>query len=165
MNHDRLLLWKPCPEELAAAPLTHFGHAAARRAGRDLADYDALHAWSIQEPAAFWDHCLGLLRRHWSKGREGSYRPRSHAKSAFLPHAKLSFSENLLRRADETPAIIFRGEDGSARRLSWLNLHSLVSRLQQALTLAVVSFVPEIEWPAFCRTCLKRWLRCLQRPR
>ena len=48
-------LWRPSAANLAAAPLTRFAGAAAGRAGRPLADYGALHAWSIDDRAAFWD--------------------------------------------------------------------------------------------------------------
>src|SRR5690606_32168369 len=46
---------------------------------------------------------------------------------------RLNFAENLLRRDDDGDAIVFRGEEGPSRRLSWRALNALVSRLQQAL--------------------------------
>ena len=56
----------------------------------------------------------------------------------FFPDARLNFAENLLRRRDDGDAIVFRGEDGATRRLSWRALDDLVSRLQQALEAAGV---------------------------
>jgi len=49
----------------------------------------------------------------------------------FFPQARLNFAENLLRHEGEGEAIVFRGEDKVERRLSWDDLHALVSRLQQ----------------------------------
>ena len=56
----------------------------------------------------------------------------------FLPDATLNFAENLLRRADDGEAIVFRGEDKVTSRLTWAELNALVSRLQQALRAAGV---------------------------
>jgi len=50
----------------------------------------------------------------------------------FLPDARLSFAENILRRSDDGEAIVFRGEDKAAARFTWRDLSALVSRLQQA---------------------------------
>ncbi|TGV76888.1 acetoacetate--CoA ligase, partial [Mesorhizobium sp. M2D.F.Ca.ET.145.01.1.1] len=41
------------------------------------------------------------------------------------------FAENLLKKTGAGEAIVFRGEDKVERRLSWNELHGLVSRLQQ----------------------------------
>jgi acetoacetyl-CoA synthetase len=49
----------------------------------------------------------------------------------FFPEAKLNFAENLLRYKGDGEAIIFRGEDKIERRLTWDDLHALVSKLQQ----------------------------------
>lgn len=47
--------------------------------------------------------------------------------------ARLNFAENLLRRADDGTAIIFRGEDKAAGELTRAQLQMLVSRLQRAM--------------------------------
>ena len=51
--------------------------------------------------------------------------------AAFFPDARLNFAENLLASQGPRDAIVFRGEDKVERRLSWDELHALVSRLQQ----------------------------------
>jgi acetoacetyl-CoA synthetase len=56
----------------------------------------------------------------------------------FFPDARLNFAENLLRRADDSAAIIFRGEDKASGELTWAQLQTVVSRLQQAMTTAGV---------------------------
>ena len=52
---DKSPLWTPDPRTLPGLPITAFAEEAAKRAGRPLADYDALHAWSVADPGAFWD--------------------------------------------------------------------------------------------------------------
>jgi acetoacetyl-CoA synthetase len=49
----------------------------------------------------------------------------------FFPDARLNFAENLLKKSGGGDAIVFRGEDKVARRLSWDELRDLVSRMQQ----------------------------------
>jgi acetoacetyl-CoA synthetase len=56
----------------------------------------------------------------------------------YLPDATLNFAENLLRRADDAEAIVFRGEDKAKSRMTFAELNALVSRLQQALRAAGV---------------------------
>ena len=47
--------------------------------------------------------------------------------------ARLNFAENLLRRDDASPALIFAGEDGRRRELSWAGLQTEVRNLAAAL--------------------------------
>ncbi len=47
--------------------------------------------------------------------------------------ARLNFAENLLRRDDASPALIFVGENGSRRELSWAVLQAEVRGLAAAL--------------------------------
>ncbi|CUW43589.1 acetate-CoA ligase [Brucella vulpis] len=49
----------------------------------------------------------------------------------FFPEARLNFAENLLRHKGDGEAIVFRGENKVERRLTWSDLHALVSKLQQ----------------------------------
>ncbi|MDP4823420.1 MAG: acetoacetate--CoA ligase, partial [Aestuariivirgaceae bacterium] len=51
----------------------------------------------------------------------------------FFPDSRLNYAENLLRRADDAPAIIFRGEDRVKRNLSWASLTDSVGRMSRAL--------------------------------
>jgi acetoacetyl-CoA synthetase len=147
-----LPLWQPTPERVAGLPLTAFAAEAERRTGRKFPDYAALHAWSIEDRAAFWNLLWDFTGIVGDKGEapylaDGDRMPGAR----FFPNAKLNFAENLLRRNDDGEAIVFRGEDGAVRRLSWRQLNELVSRLQQALAAAgvgvgdrVAAFLPNI---------------------
>jgi acetoacetyl-CoA synthetase len=131
-------LWRPTPEEVAAQPLTRFADEAGRRAGRSLADYRALHAWSIEDRAGFWDLVWDFCGVIGDKGGRPLIDGDAMPGARFFPDARLNFAENLLRRADAGEAIVFRGEDGATARVSWGELAALVSRLQQFLSAAGV---------------------------
>jgi acetoacetyl-CoA synthetase len=137
MAEDRPL-WRPGAAAIAAAPITRFAAKAAAVAGRPLAGYRDLHAWSVAEPEAFWNLVWNFCGVIGDKGaRTLADRDRMPG-AAFYPDARLNFAENLLRRAGDDDAIVFRGERGQTRRLSWSALRDLVSRLQQALVAADV---------------------------
>jgi len=124
-------LWTPSAERIAASPLTAFRTEAARRAGRDLASYGALHDWSVAEPEAFWSLVWDFCGVAGDKGgtvlADGDRMPGA----SFFPEARLNYAENLLGRGGKGEAIVFRGEDKVERRLTWAELEALVSRLQQ----------------------------------
>ncbi len=129
-------LWRPTPQAIAAQPMTAFAAEASRRAGTTLTDYPSLHAWSVADRAAFWSLLWDFAGVIGDKGErvvvDGDRMPGAR----FFPEATLNVAENLLRRRDAGEAIVFRGEDGGTRRLSWRALDELVSRLQQAFLAA-----------------------------
>ena len=131
-------LWRPSREAVAAHPLTRFAAQAGERAGRRFADYRALHAWSVDDRAAFWELVWDFCGVIGDKGERRLADGEAMPGARFFPDARLNFAENLLRRRDDGDAIVFRGEDGATRRLTWRGLDRLVSRLQQALAAAGV---------------------------
>jgi acetoacetyl-CoA synthetase len=138
MMSEEKPLWCPSPEAVAAAPMTAFRLAAEKTAGRSLPDYDALHAWSIEDREVFWElvweRCGIIGERHGPTLINGDRMPGA----SFFPQSRLNFAENLLRRDGEDDAIVFRGEDKVNRRLSWRALREMVSSLQQTLLAAGV---------------------------
>jgi len=116
---------------LASEPIAAFAAAASRIAGRDLSGYDALHRWSVDDRKAFWslvwDHCGVIGDKGARIVVDGDRMPGA----AFFPDASLNFAENLLRGDGPQDAIVFRGEDKVAKRLSRAELNAMVSRLQQ----------------------------------
>lgn len=126
-------LWTPTQDQIASAPMTAFMSAASARAGADFSNYAELHRWSIDEREAFWslvwEFCGIVGERGDAVLTDGDKMPGA----AFFPDARLNFAENLLSKTGGSDAIVFRGEDKVERRMSWDDLHALVSRLQQLL--------------------------------
>lgn len=124
-------LWQPDANRIAASGLEHFRVQAEERAGRKLSDYQALHRWSIEDRAAFWTLIWDFCDVIGERGDTALIDSGHMREAKFFPEAKLNFAENLLRHKGEGEAIIFRGEDKVERRLTWDDLHALVSKLQQ----------------------------------
>ena len=127
-------LWRPSRERIANANLTRFMRCVTARTGRPLADYDAAYAWSLEQPAQFWTELARFadLRADFGDGPVIEH-PREMPGARFFPAARLNFAENLLKFADERPALIFRNERGTRRTLSGRELHAEVARIAAGL--------------------------------
>ena len=132
-------LWAPSRERQEASNLQRFMQLINERNRRNIADFPALHAFSVEEPEAFWsalwDFC-GVKAE--TRGGRVLIDPERIPGARFFPDARLNYARNLLVRSDDTPALVFRGEDKVRKTLTWRELNDLVSRLQQGLAAAGV---------------------------
>ncbi|WP_321342704.1 acetoacetate--CoA ligase [Breoghania sp.] len=131
-------LWAPSRERVEASAIHKFIGFVMDRGAPALAGYDELHAWSVAEPTAFWDAIWDFCGVVGEKGARLIENGDAMPGAEFFPDAKLNFAENLLRRTGDGDALVFRCEDKVEKRLSWDDLHALVSRMQQALKAAGV---------------------------
>ena len=131
-------LWTPSPERVAACEMTRFRKELNGRHGLSLGNYRDLHAWSVAHPAEFWDAVWDFCGVIGEKGERRLVDGGRMPGAKFFPDARLNFAENLMRRHDGATAIVFRGEDKAARKLTFAELDALVSRLQQGLQAAGV---------------------------
>jgi acetoacetyl-CoA synthetase len=119
---------------MAASNMAAFMRSAERKYGIRLADYAALHAWSVDEPEKFarllWEFCGVIAERQGDIVVE--HRDRMPG-ARWFPQARLNFAENLLRRRDGDTALIFWGEDKVKSSITYAELYHEVSRLAQAL--------------------------------
>ena len=127
-------LYVPDPTRVREARISAFADLLRERHGADVSDFDALHRFSVTHMEAFWaavwDFC-GVIASE--RGERVLARPDAMPGAQFFPDARLNFARNLLRKSTDEPAIYFRAEDKAERVLTWRELHSEVSRLQQAL--------------------------------
>ena len=127
-------LWTPSKERVANTNLMAFMRQAETEWGVKLPDYDAAHAWSVAQPEQFWvsvwTFCDIVAE---SRGQRVLVDGDKMPGAQWFPDARLNFAENMLRWRNDQPAMIFRGEDGRRRALSFNQLHDEVSQLAQAL--------------------------------
>ncbi|MBM3340501.1 MAG: acetoacetate--CoA ligase [Betaproteobacteria bacterium] len=127
-------LWQPSAERIANTNLTTFTQYVADHYGCTAQSYEDLQLWSCRERETFWhaiwNYCgvIGhgpgfpiLVNRERMPG------------ARWFPEARLNFAENLLRRNDDTLAMVFWGEEQVSGKVTWCELHHEVSRLSQAL--------------------------------
>ncbi|TXI33334.1 MAG: acetoacetate--CoA ligase [Aquipseudomonas alcaligenes] len=132
-------LWAPSAERIAASRMDAFRRFINQRHALQLADYPALHAWSVAQREAFWQAIVDFFDVRFAQQpeavlREGPVMPGAH----WFPGATLNFAEHLLRRRDGHPALVAIGEDGSREQLSYAELAAHVAGLQQSLRAAGV---------------------------
>src|SRR3569833_1466486 len=150
-------IWRPSLARVADANLTQFMERVSARRGLQLTDYDHLYAWSVEHPADFWRE-LALfadVRITWGTGpaiTDDSGHPSSQMPGArFFRDARLNFAENLLRHADDEPALVFRNERGARKAISYEELRESVARIADGLRAAgvvagdrVAAFMPNV---------------------
>ena len=124
-------LWQPDAKRIAASTLDLFRVQAEERAGRKFADYNSLHRWSVEDRAGFWTLIWDFCEVVGERGDIALIDEGHMREARFFPQARLNFAENLLRKKGNSEAIVFRGENKVERRLTWDDLHALVSKLQQ----------------------------------
>jgi acetoacetyl-CoA synthetase len=124
-------LWTPSPERVRSSNVARF----AERVGID-GGYEALHRWSIAEPASFWAACweeVGL--GHPPTG--AAVEPAADMPGTrFFPGARLNVAEVILsgRGAPAAEAMFIAvGEDGSERTVSRAEVRSEVAKVAAAL--------------------------------
>lgn len=132
-------LWAPSADRIAATRMDALRRYVNQRHALQLADYLALHAWSVDQREAFWQAIVDFFDIRFGAQpecvlREGAAMPSGH----WFPGATLNFAEHLLRRRDAHPALVAIGEDGSREQLTYAELAAHVAGLQKSLRAAGV---------------------------
>ena len=122
------VLWSPGEERREATALKEFRRLAEEACGRSFPDYEALWRWSIDDRASFWSLVWAFAgvraSRTWETVLEnGDAMPGAR----WFTGARLNYAENLLRKRDDTMAIVCRGEGGRRRAMTFAELHDAVA--------------------------------------
>jgi acetoacetyl-CoA synthetase len=97
-----------------------------------ISRYEDLYRFSIDRPADFWREVWSFSGIRGEMGERVIVDLDRMPGARFFPDARLNFADNLLRRRDSAPAIIFNGE-GRGRSLSHAELYAEVARFAAAL--------------------------------
>ncbi|MBN4066415.1 acetoacetate--CoA ligase [Ahrensia sp. AH-315-G08] len=138
MNDKNTPLWTPGKQRIESSRMTKFARYCEQQFGKKFDDYQALHKWSVDDRESFWSAIWETCAVIGTRGDRVLINADKMPGAKFFPDARLNYAENLLRKTGEDPAIIFHGEDKLQIRMSWDELHALVSRLQQAFAAAGV---------------------------
>lgn len=133
------ILWQPDANRIARSRMDAFRRFVNQRHSLDLDDYPALHQWSIDQRAAFWQAIVDFfdIRFHNPPDavlREGPSMPGAE----WFPGATVNFAEHLLRRRDDAVAVVAVAENGQREQLTWAELAEHVGGFQASLQAAGV---------------------------
>ena len=107
--------------------------AATHATGQTFTEYDSLYQWSITDREAFWSL---VAEYHQVSFHEEPNQILSNDRmpgAEWFPGSTLNYAEHLLRRRDDKTAIVFRGEKGQRRSLSYQELYQSVAAAQGGL--------------------------------
>lgn len=126
-------LWTPGQDRRTSSNLWRFMRDLNGRRGLKLETYADVLRYSLDKPETFWrglwDFC-GIKAE--ARGETVIAAGESLETERFFPAARLNYAENLLVKNDDSPALIFRGEDKVRRTLTWRELNSAVARVARA---------------------------------
>jgi acetoacetyl-CoA synthetase len=133
------ILWQPDANRIANSRMDTFRRAINQRHSLKLDDYPALHQWSIEQRAEFWQAIVDVfdIRFHTQPDavlREGPSMPDAE----WFPGATMNFAEHLLRRRDDAVAVVSVAENGQREQLTWAELAEHVAGFQASLQAAGV---------------------------
>jgi acetoacetyl-CoA synthetase len=128
------LLWKPSEERIKSSNMYRFLLFINERYRLNLNDYDGLYRWSIDHIPDFWASM-------WDFGEIKAGRsydqvidnPARMPGAKWFSGARLNFAENLLRVRDDSPALIFKGEDHEPVRMTYGKLYDEVAKVAGGL--------------------------------
>jgi len=96
--------------------------------------YEDLYQWSIEESAKFWEALCEFCDVRFDTPAELTLaRPDNIMDAGWFAGSELNFAEHLLRHSGDRPAIIFCGEDGGRRELSFDQLRQSVAEIATGL--------------------------------
>lgn len=125
-------LWTPSPERVARTHLARF--MAERRAeGVRVDHYDALYAWSLAQPAAFWRAVWDFAELRASAAPSSILADAAMPGARWFDGARFNFAENLLRAPSDTAALLECWENGDLRETTYGELRGLVARFARFL--------------------------------
>jgi acetoacetyl-CoA synthetase len=112
--------------------------------------FDDLYRWSISETAEFWQSICDFSGVKFTKNPSFVFeQPGDITTATWFKNATLSFPDHILRHSGKKAAIIFRGENGSRREISFDDLRSQVAAVAAGLKAAgvlkgdrVTGFIP-----------------------
>ena len=126
-------LWVPDQNTISSSNLQAFIQRAKELSGQPLEDYPDLYYWSIEDRPAFWQLLAQFFQIHFHSPPATILQHDQMPGAQWFPEATLNYAEHLLRRRDKKTALIFRGEDGQRRTLSYQALYRSVAAAQRGL--------------------------------
>ncbi len=130
-------LWQP-GEAQQNSRLARFWEQARHHSGQPLDDYNALHAWSVEQPEAFWQQVWDFCGLVGEPGNTVLTRRDRFQDTRWFPQATLNYAENLLHRNDTHPALISVLEDGTRTEVSYADLRVAAGKVAAQLQAAGV---------------------------
>ena len=123
-------LWKISKEKLNKTNIALYSDFLEKNYKIDSNnDFNKIWKWSIDNPKIFWKSIWDFTQVKGHLGTILLEESNIFFKNKFFPDTKLSYAENLLKKNNVEPAVIFKSENGYKTVLSWKDLNLNVAQI------------------------------------
>lgn len=123
-------LWKIKKEELNKTNFFLYSNFIKQNFKIDTGnDFNKIWKWSVDNTEIFWKSIWDFTKVKGVLGKNLLQKSNIFYNNKFFPDTKLSYAENLLKKNNTTPAIIFKSENGYRTALSWKDLNLNVAKI------------------------------------
>ena len=98
-------------------------------------DFNKIWKWSVDNPKFFWKSIWDFTKVKGELGNILLQESDIFFKNKFFYDTRLSYAENLLKKNNKDPAIIFKSENGYKTILSWKDLNFNVAQISEWMKL------------------------------
>jgi acetoacetyl-CoA synthetase len=128
------MLWQPSEERVKQSNMYRFMGYINEKYNTDFTAYQSLYQWSIDNIPDFWASVWDFVDIKASKKYTQVVNDLTKMPGAkWFEGARLNFAENLLRYRDDQTALIFKGEDQAAIKMSYKALYREVAQVAKSL--------------------------------
>jgi len=123
-------LWKISDKKLEETNLASYSKFIKENYKANFGnDFNKIWKWSIQNTKEFWKSVWEFTEVKGNIGKILLKKSNIFINNKFFPDAKLNYAENLLKKNNLEPAIIFKSENGYRTVLSWKELNLNVAQV------------------------------------
>ena len=123
-------LWKLNKKKLDQTNLSLYSEFIRKKYNiNSQGDYNKIWKWSVDNPKIFWKSIWNFTQITGKLGNIDLKKSNVFFKNRFFPDAKLNYAENILKKNNNDPAIIFKSENGYKNVLSWKELNSNINKI------------------------------------
>lgn len=119
---ENSIIWQPSAARIEKSSMYEFMQSC------NFDEYDDLYRWSISDIDGFWLALCDFCGVEFSKSPDSVLEQAGDMTTAkWFSGAELNFAAHLLRHEGDRPAIVFRGENGARREVSFNQLRQQVA--------------------------------------
>ncbi len=132
---EREILWRPSPERVKAARIEAYRAWVNRSYGLELADYHALHRWSVTEVERFWESIAEYFGVRFHTPPRQTLSSRRMPGARWFTGASINYAEHVFAGRDpQALAIQYASELRGLEHWNWSELQAESERVAAGLT-------------------------------
>jgi len=123
-------LWQINEQKLDKTNLYHYSNFIKKNYKfNSQNDFNKIWKWSVENPKIFWKSIWEFTKVKGNLGNITLQESDIFFKNKFFPDAELNYAENILKKNNKDPAIIFKSENNYKTTLTWEDLNINVAKI------------------------------------